>query len=77
MTYCDLSGAACGVLILDSWSLAQARLRASAEGLDRGRQYCEGHELEGDSATLVPPNAIGRMLSPDEAGKIKIGRAHV
>ena len=28
------------------------------------------HELEGDSATLVPPSAIGRMLSLDEAGKI-------
>ena len=28
------------------------------------------HELEGDSATLVPPSAIGRMLSLDEASKI-------
>ena len=70
LTYCDLSGRVCGVLILDSWSLLQARFRACIEGLDCGTQYCEGHELEGDSAALVPPSVIGRMLSHEEAGKL-------
>ena len=30
---------------------------------------CEGHEL-GDAAELVPANAMGRMLSQDEAAKL-------
>jgi hypothetical protein len=55
LTYCDLSGRVCGVLILDSWSLLQARYRACVEGLDCGTRYCEGHELEGDTATPCRP----------------------
>jgi hypothetical protein len=70
LTYCDRSGRLLGVLILDSWSLQQARFRAAIEGLDRGARFCKGHELEGDSATLVPPGVVGRMLSLEEAGKI-------
>jgi hypothetical protein len=70
LTYCDISGRPLGVLILDSWSVSGARLRASVEGLDHGARFREGHELEGDSATLMPPDAVGRMLSLAEAGKI-------
>jgi hypothetical protein len=71
LTYGDLSGRRpLGVLILDSWSLAGARSRAAVEDLDQGTRFCEGHELDGDSATLVTPGEIGRMLSLEEAGKI-------
>ena len=69
-TFRDRSGRVCGVLIMDSWSLLHARSRVAVEGLDPEAQVYEAHELEGDSATLVPPSAIGRMLSLDEAGKI-------
>ena len=70
LTYCDLSGRPLGVLVLDSWSLSGARLRASVEGLDRGARFCQGHELEGDSSTLIPPAAVGRMLDLEELGQI-------
>lgn len=70
LTYCDLSGRPLGVVVIDSYSLSGARLRASVEGLNRGVQLCDGHELEGGSAVLVPPDAVGRKLSLEEAGKI-------
>ena len=70
LTYCDLARRPLSVIILDSPSLPLARLQAAAEGLDQGATFCDGHELDGDSALLVPPDAIGRMLSLDEARKI-------
>lgn len=57
LTYSDLVGRPVGVVILDSPSLP-------------GATFSDGHEVEGDSATLIPPNAIGRMLNLDETGKI-------
>jgi hypothetical protein len=70
LTYCDFAGRPLGVVILDSPSLPLARLQVTAERLDRGATFSDGHELEGDSATLVPPSAVGRMLSLEEAGNI-------
>ena len=70
LTYRDLAGRPLGVVILDSPSLPLARLQVAAEGLDHGATFCDGHELEGDSATLVPPSAIGRTLPPEEAVRI-------
>ncbi len=68
LTYRDRAGQL-GVLILDSPSLAQARLLARPERADHGAQFYEGHELGGDSAALVPLDVIGRLLSVDEASK--------
>jgi len=70
LSYCDLAGRPLGVVILDSPSLPLARLQATAENLAQDAIFCGGHELEGDSATFVPPSVIGRMLSLEEAGKI-------
>ena len=57
-------------MILDSPSLIEARLGALIDGTDRNAQLCEGHELDDKSAALVPAEAIGRMLSLEESGKI-------
>ena len=38
--------------------------------MDQGAEFREGHELDQTRAALVPPDAIGRMLSLEEAGKI-------
>jgi hypothetical protein len=32
--------------------------------------FCDGHELDGATAAVIPPDAIGRMLSLEEASKI-------
>ena len=65
-TYCDLSGHLLGVLILDSPSLLKARQRAALLGTSAGSPYCEGYELDRESADLIPVEVIGRMLKPEE-----------
>ena len=70
LTYCDSARRLLGVVILDSRSLIEARLQALVAGTDRNAELCEGHELDDKSTALVPPDAIGRMLSLKEASKI-------
>jgi hypothetical protein len=51
---------------MDSQSLPQARNRAAVEGTGVGAPYCEGYEIEQDSAALIPDTAIGRMLDVEQ-----------
>jgi hypothetical protein len=70
LTYHDLAGRLTGVVIRDAPSLALARLQVTSEGLDQGAIFCDGHELDNDSAALIAPDVIGRMLSREETAQL-------
>lgn len=65
LTYCDPKERL-RVLIMDSPGLVDARFCGLIGGLEQGAKFHEGHVLDETSAALVPPDAIGRMLKPEE-----------
>ena len=67
---CDHSGHLLAGLIVDSRSPVQARRCAAVEGADSGAGYCEGYELDPETANLIPAAAIGRMLNRQEVREL-------
>jgi hypothetical protein len=58
------------VVILEAVSLAQARLLAVANGLDRASQFVEGHSIHPDLAALIPVDSFGRILTPEKTRQL-------
>lgn len=63
------SGRLVGVVIVDSSSLIDARIRAAGE-IDLQAEFAEGHQIETAVAGLVPAKDIGRKLSSEEAHEL-------
>jgi hypothetical protein len=64
------SGRPRGVIILDSASLTEARMRASVDRTDLGFAFARGYRLTKEAVDLVPTKAIGRMLDPAEVEEL-------
>jgi hypothetical protein len=59
------------VVIIGASSLVHARLLAAANGLGRASHFVEGNFIDAEQAPSIPPEFIGRMLSPIEARQIE------
>lgn len=59
-----------GVVIISASSLAHARLLAAASGLGRASHFVEGNFIDTERLPAIPPEFIGRMLSPVEARQL-------
>jgi len=65
-----------GVFIIEASSLIHARILAAARGIGRVAQFAEGHVINEEQAALIPQDFIGRMLSSEEARRVRdiVGR---
>ena len=63
-------GRSAGLVLIEAYSLADAKLRAELEQLDPGGEW-EGHELSPTEARAVPRELIGRLLRESEWRKIE------
>jgi hypothetical protein len=68
LTY-NQGGHPLGVVVVDSSSLIQARIRVASD-IDLNGDFVEGHQLDEAVAPRIPAAAIGRMLSPKEATRL-------
>jgi hypothetical protein len=60
-----------GVVVIESRSgLLHARLMASLAGADRGLEFASGHQLDPESAGLIPANMMGRFLDDGDLQKL-------
>jgi hypothetical protein len=76
LTYRDSSGRLRGAVILDSAGLIRARLRAAVEVRDKGAVFCEGHELDRDTAAAIPPDSSKIARTIPIATKTTHRRSH-
>jgi hypothetical protein len=60
-----------GVVIVEASSLPQARMFAALRSIGRVAHFAEGHLISEERAALIPEDFIGRMLSSDEARKLR------
>jgi hypothetical protein len=58
-----------GVVIVDSSTLTNARIRAAGD-IDLQAEFAEGHQIDETIAGLIPAAAIGCMLRPEEAHEL-------
>jgi hypothetical protein len=70
LTYRNCSGHLLGAVVMDSSNLMHARMRSAIEVIDQGAVFARGHELDRDTAELVPATAIGRLLGMEEAARL-------
>jgi hypothetical protein len=59
-----------GVVIINAASLAHARLLAAANGLGRASDFVDGNLIDIERLPPIPPEFIGRMLSPVDARQL-------
>jgi hypothetical protein len=60
-----------GVVIVGASSLVHARLLAAANGLGRASHFVEGNFIDTERLPPIPPEFVGRMLSPIEARQLQ------
>jgi len=60
-----------GVVIIGASSLVHARLLAAANGLGRASHFVEGNFIDIERLPPIPPEFVGRMLSPIEARQLE------
>lgn len=56
------------VFIQESGDLITARLKASMAGFDG--KFVEAHQLEPKMVKAIPAKMLGRVLKPEEAGRL-------
>jgi hypothetical protein len=61
LTYRNSSGHLLGAVVMDSSNLMHARMRSAIEVLDQGALFARGHELDRDTAALVPATQRARQ----------------
>jgi hypothetical protein len=60
-----------GMVIVEGQALIDARMQASLRGLEVGVAFAEGHSLDDAvSKARVPTDALGRMLTLNEAKQV-------
>lgn len=59
-----------GIAIVEAPSLYHARMRAAVAGLGKAADFSEGKEIDPAHVKRVPPELIGRLLSPEEAAEL-------
>jgi hypothetical protein len=60
-----------GVVVISASSLVHARLLAAGNGLGRVSHFVEGIFIDTERLPPIPPEFVGRMLSPIEARQLQ------